>query len=228
MWMAGDVGSLSDMHAKWAEKGGHEFVPVSLNYGGAAGGVAQSSRGRQQMAHGAVSFRGMNQNGQMAGGWGNAPPGMQMQGGWRNMPGTMAPEGQWAVSAGQSQGQNFVGMGPPGSSVSGAQQTFLVAVWNLSNDYTSQAVKADLLDIDFHVDRCHDVDRGAFLLEFSEVWHANALVVSLDGTQEHLRTTGPAPIRLSSYSMETGKWSSEDVPLAIQQAQQQVNQMMQS
>jgi len=223
---AGNVGSLSDMHAKWSEKGAHEFVPVSLgNYGGAA----QSSRGGQQMVRGAAGFRGMNQTSAMAGGWGNAAPGMQMQGGWRNMTGAMAPEGQWNVPGAQSRGQNFVGMGPSGASVPGAgAQKFMVAVWNLSADYTSQALKSELLEIDFHVDRCHDVERGAYLLEFSEVWHANALVVSLDGTQEILRTSAKNPIRMASYFIDGGKWSAEDVPLEIQKAHQTVSQMMQT
>merc|ERR1712014_190140 len=100
--------------------------------------------------------------------------------------------------------------GVSSSMVAAKTYTFLAA-WNLAT-YTSEDLRNDLLEIDFHAERCQDMGNGSFLLTFSEPWHAKSLVVSLDGTSEHLRTQHKELIRMATYSFDTGKWTSEDVP----------------
>eukprot|EP00930_Biecheleria_cincta_P089480 TRINITY_DN78795_c0_g1_i1.p1 TRINITY_DN78795_c0_g1~~TRINITY_DN78795_c0_g1_i1.p1 ORF type:complete len:245 (+),score=47.23 TRINITY_DN78795_c0_g1_i1:98-736(+) len=212
------------MHAKWSEKGAHEFVPKSVNYSGM--GANQQSRVGQQRGPGAAYQRMAGPA--MGGGWG-AQSGMQMHG-WGNT-GGMPPEGQWGMPAVPPQPPSYVGHGAASSNISGVSAagsyTFLAA-WNLGS-YTSEGLRNDLLEIDFHAERCQDLGDGSFLLTFSEPWHAKSLVVSLDGTHEHLKTQNEQPIRMATYSFDMGKWSSEDVPGVIQSQlsmNTQIDQMM--
>eukprot|EP00931_Biecheleriopsis_adriatica_P066561 TRINITY_DN40891_c0_g1_i1.p1 TRINITY_DN40891_c0_g1~~TRINITY_DN40891_c0_g1_i1.p1 ORF type:complete len:265 (-),score=36.87 TRINITY_DN40891_c0_g1_i1:110-787(-) len=207
------------MHAKWSEKGALEFVPASMH-----GASVKSRTGPgNQMGPPGAGYRGMGQPPAMGTGWGGGPPGMQMQGGWGGMSSTggMPPEGQWNVPNAHAQGrgrQNFVGMGPPGSSVSGTQgqampkhPTF-VAVWNVSPMYSEQDLASEIMEWDFEPHRCQAVSQGTFLLMFTQSWHANSLVVSLDGTNDVLKCAGDQLTRMATYIYETGKWSAEDVP----------------
>ncbi|CAE8600051.1 unnamed protein product, partial [Polarella glacialis] len=211
MWMdpQGNDSGLSDMHTKWAEKGAHEFVPVSLS--GFSGSAPVSS----QQGPPGPGFRGMGQSGM--GGWGGGPGMGMAAGNW----GGMGAEAPWGMP-GQQMGQSgFVGMGASGPSGAPvlkslaaapvpAKSNTLVVVWNLSPDYKPKELKHDLAEIDFTTERCQDILEGSFLLRFAEVWHANALVVSLDGTNECLRTAlADQPIRMATYSVEAGKWSAE-------------------
>lgn len=218
MWDQGNATQLSDVHAKWNEKGAHEFIP-SLT-GQSNRGYGMSKR-RQQ---------GQDMMGSLAAAnWGNATA-LQMQGGWTAMGGAaLGTEAQWGMNGSMGQGASYltVGQGPAVSSglkgmtsQTAAAASTLVLAWNLDNAYKQKDIINELAKIDFSVERCVEVleGSGSFLLLFAEVWHAKALVVSLDGTQEHLKTQQDQEIRLAVIDPEKMKWSAEDIPGPLMQA----------
>merc|ERR1712176_1246392 len=83
-----------------------------------------------------------------------------------------------------------------------------VAAWNFNEEYTEDELRQQLLDVDFHPDEvlaCEDI-HGAFILRFADSWHANALIVSLDGTSEHLSPCVGETLRLAKWSVEPSEW----------------------
>eukprot|EP00930_Biecheleria_cincta_P030166 TRINITY_DN20919_c0_g1_i1.p1 TRINITY_DN20919_c0_g1~~TRINITY_DN20919_c0_g1_i1.p1 ORF type:complete len:229 (+),score=41.45 TRINITY_DN20919_c0_g1_i1:106-792(+) len=213
MWLdpeGNNASELTDMHAKWSEKGAHEFIPKTINYSGM--GANQQSRGPP-----GASYQRMPGPG-MTAGWGGGY-GMQMHNWGAASSSQMPPEGTWNLPSAPAMPPSYMGHGT-GSATGVSQSTTeaksytFLAAWNLAT-YTSEDLRNDLLEIDFHAERCQDLGNGSFLLTFSEPWHAKSLVVSLDGTGEHLRTQQNELIRMATYSYDTGKWSSEDVPASI-------------
>lgn len=99
----------------------------------------------------------------------------------------------------------------------------IVVAWNLSPEYTRETLKNELLDIDFHPEKCDDLPlAGAFVLWFSEVWHAEALIVSLDDTEEHLSPRQGERLRLARWTSDSPSWGAKEkahreVPAALQQ-----------
>mmetsp|Transcript_38627 Transcript_38627/g.106388 ORF Transcript_38627/g.106388 Transcript_38627/m.106388 type:complete len:274 (-) Transcript_38627:165-986(-) len=99
-----------------------------------------------------------------------------------------------------------------------SQMTPVIA-WNLSPTYTKQDLADALVEIDFLPEKlvaCSDLQKGTFLLYYTETWLANALVISLDDTRGHLKDNGE-PVRLAAWNNDIAGWSSKAVPKLLQQ-----------
>ena len=95
-----------------------------------------------------------------------------------------------------------------------------VVAWNLSAAMTTDKLLEELLALDYEpqkVTPCADL-LGAFVLDFREVWHANALVVGLDARNDLLPPFAPdKDIRFATWVPGSpGRWSSDDVPPELQ------------
>uniref|UniRef100_A0A7S4PXP3 Uncharacterized protein n=1 Tax=Alexandrium monilatum TaxID=311494 RepID=A0A7S4PXP3_9DINO len=214
----GGSSQLSDMHARWSEKGAQEFVPKGLNA--------------------APGYTGMHPT-QMAAPWSGSPMtnGMRMP-----MPHwAMAANGgpphdtQWSVPGishvmdtppGHALGNNMHPLVPQQSQTLPSNEsaaplkpnTFVVA-WNLSPNYTREKLENELFEIDFHPKKCKDVVDGAFLLEFLEEWHADALIVSLDDTEEHLAPCEGERLRLAKLAgSDSLTWMPREPPSPLRRA----------
>eukprot|EP00927_Polykrikos_kofoidii_P041362 TRINITY_DN35271_c0_g1_i1.p1 TRINITY_DN35271_c0_g1~~TRINITY_DN35271_c0_g1_i1.p1 ORF type:complete len:324 (-),score=54.37 TRINITY_DN35271_c0_g1_i1:117-1088(-) len=119
--------------------------------------------------------------------------------------------------------------GPPPPTFSPKQrsppQRTPVLVWNLEPSYSKQELEDALLEIDFlpeQVITCNDLLEGSFLFFYAEKHMANAVVVSLDGTREHLRHNGEK-LRLAKWNATTSQWSKEaaELPPQLQRSLQE-------
>jgi len=264
---AGDTGTggssqLSDMHARWSEKGAHEFVPLSLGLGSepplslTAGGrgAARPPVGGMEMvrpapvgARGPMSTKGRGyppmHSSHMGGAWGgpSMANGMRMPMPWGSMAnGGPPPDAQWSLAGagsgmGPTSGHAFGhGYGatsphsqgnsmhlptqhlPNNDAAAPSKPNTIVLAWNLSPSYTREKLENDLSEIDFHPKKCKDLLEGAFVLWFAEVWHADALIVSLDDTEEHLSPCQGERLRLARWGNDSVTWGSKEVPAALQ------------
>lgn len=198
---AGGAGShLGDMIAAWTAKGAPEFVPGPP--AGPTGPLASSG------GPGGAGVPGR---------W--PMPSPPLPGPWQGMPGGMGQDMPWPSP-----------MGPGMGAVSGAQQNAqrlppartLVVAWNLSPTYSNQDLLHHALEnIDFtpaEMRPCKDV-AGSYVFWYNEGWQANALIVSLDGTSEHLKSNGN-PVHLSKWNIEEEKFTmgAEEVPEELHEA----------
>lgn len=181
---------LSDMHAKWSEKGAQEFVPAHFRGGGFPQGGQRGPAGA-----GPAGYPGMT-------------AGASVPGNWRMwIQGSSAPHGEagWDIPS-----HNFVAKEQPGPDQ--PTQRWLVVGWNLSPRYSENDVLAALREFDFEPERCRALTKEAHLMWFTEEWHANSLIVSLDGTKEYLDSCNSEPVRFAMINPGLAKFSAEDVP----------------
>jgi len=239
--MLGDA-TISDLLDKWIENGETEFVPGAVTAGAPAdflslhGGYASVHGGQRASATGRNkpamhNTRGQPLPPQMAAAYGMGLPHPQygmVQGAWVPVGPGMPPEGVvpgWHVpGAGlmYGLGSHMLQQGSASAQPKtiAAKVNTYVAAWNLKEDYTEELLQQQLLDIDFHPNdiwACQGIS-GAFILQFADSWHANALIVSLDGTSEHLSPCTGEMLRLAKWTVEPPQWGAEDVPPELQRA----------
>mmetsp|Transcript_142898 Transcript_142898/g.398118 ORF Transcript_142898/g.398118 Transcript_142898/m.398118 type:complete len:298 (-) Transcript_142898:93-986(-) len=249
---------LSDVHAKWSEKGAHEFVPFGMGSGGSGmptaapnggGGVPRmvpvgtrgSIPGRER------GYLGVHHPGPLMGAWPGAtlsnsreiappPSGLRVPGPWGPMNnGGPPPDAHWTMSGpgsglGPGPGPGFGALVPPAAGMQPSPlqpptappkpQTVVVA-WNLNPTYTAKELQNELSEIDFHPDKlkmCQDLLEGAFLLWFTEAWHANALIASLDDTEEHLSPREGQRLQMVRWACDSPTWNSKEIPAPLQTA----------
>lgn len=197
--------------------GAAEFVPSFMS-GPGGGPSAATAAG---MVTGGMplggSFTGMQQNAWQGG------PGV---GGWAP-PGAWAPEASWNRAMGAGFGAQ------PGGDRSHAKQEAakaaarkkptLVVCWNLNGEVSLRSLQDSLSEIDFEPFRVEPggmqtLTGSAFLLWFSEHWHAEALVYALDETEGHVPTKPSAPSRFARWDDDDQAWSCEDVPSGLKEA----------
>jgi len=241
--MLGDA-TISDLHDKWIENGENEFVPGTVNPGapmdfiGLHGGYNNVHGGQRGCAAGRTkpivpSARGQQMPPQMVAAYAMGMPHPQ----YGMAQGTWMPVGPGMPPEGVVPGWHFHGAGPMhglGShmlqqggapaqprAIATKVSTF-VAAWNFKEDYTEELLRHELLDIDFHPEDvwpCQAI-HGAFILRFADSWHANALIVSLDGTLEYLPPCAGETLRLAKWSVEPQMWDAEDVPIELEREAQ--------
>mmetsp|Transcript_123042 Transcript_123042/g.244909 ORF Transcript_123042/g.244909 Transcript_123042/m.244909 type:complete len:239 (-) Transcript_123042:91-807(-) len=238
--MLGDV-TISDLHDRWIENGENEFVPgvvagsAAMDFMGIPGGYGNAHGGRKPVLHGA---RGQPLPSQMVAAYQMGLPHPQygmVQGTWVPVGPGMPPEGMVPSWHFRNHGHMLGVSSPmlqPGSASSQPKATAktYVAAWNFQEEYTETELRQQLLDIDFHPDdvwACPAI-HGAFILRFADSWHANALIVSLDGTSEHLSPCTGETLRLAKWSMEPPMWSADDVPAELQREAQSLVHFEQS
>jgi len=237
--MLGDA-TISDLHDKWIENGENEFVPgagaagaapdfLSLHggYANVHGGQRGCGAGRNKLAM--HSTRGQPLQPQMAA-YAMGLPHPQ----YGMVPGAWVPVGPGMPPEGVAPGWHFHGARPmhglgshmlqhgsasAQSKTAAAKVYTYVVAWNFK-EYNEEVLREQWLDIDFHPDdvwACQGI-LGAFILRFADSWRANALIVSLDGTSEHLSPCTGEMLRLAKWSAELPVWSAEDVPPELQRA----------
>jgi len=235
---------LEDTLALWNAKGAPEFIPGGTESGPQNGprghvgpGVAISGSSQAPgmpvphmmsggtlgpAGHPGPAYPGMS--GPMPQRWGGP---MSMPGHWPQMPngdaawqaGRAGPNGA-PVFAAMRNGTLPHGSGQPASDRSPqmAPKT-LVVVWNLNPAYKDQDLQQDLLEIDFTPEKlqaCTDV-AGVYVLWYDEVWLADALVISIDGTHDHLKNNGE-PLRLCKWNPDLAEGDTGEIPDHIRSA----------
>jgi len=151
------------------------------------------------------------------GGWVPVGPGMPPEGivpGWHfHNAGPMHGLGSHMLQQGSASAQP--------KTIAAKANTY-VAAWNFNEEYTDEVLRQQLLDIDFHPNdiwACQDI-HGAFILRFADSCQANALIVSLDRTSEHLSPCIGETLRLAKWSAEPPGWTAEDVPPELEREAQ--------
>jgi len=259
------VSQLSDMHARWREKGAHDFVPsnqahdfLPSNQGVVKPAFSSVGQGGIDTARGRVPLPAKARGGYMnmhpaqmaaAAAWGSGmrmpmpweamangspPADAQWPGGGTAMPGVPFGPGYGSASpGGHGSGMHLSGFQSPqdlreGEVAVPSKPNTVVVAWNLSPSYTPEELESSLLEYDFHPRICRDLADGAFVLEFAEVWQANALIVSLDDTEEYLAPVKGERLRLAMWGVDTPGWgaSAKEVPSSLQQALPPVLQPM--